>query len=253
MGIKTPDGGRMSLVGHLEELRKRIFISAGSWLIAAIAAYFLTPHILPFVTKEVKNLVFLTPTEAFMVHLKVAIVGGGVLALPVILSQLILFLVPGLKLTEKRACYFIVPAAFVSFLLGAYFAIAVLLPAGLRFLVNSFATPTLTPMISFGAYVSFVLSLALAGGLVFEIPLVMAILGKIGIVKSRFLCTYRRHAVLIILLLSAVLTPTPDIFTQLLLAGPMYLLFEISIWLVRFLEPREESKKKPVNSALPTT
>lgn len=254
MSTRAPNG-RMSLIDHLEEIRIRIFISAGAWLVAAVIVYFYTPRLLPYVTREIKNLVFLTPTEAFMVHLKLALVGGGVLALPVVLSQLILFLSPGLKPGEKRACYLIVPVALVSFVVGAWFSLAVLLPAGVRFLINSFAGPSLAPMISLGSYVSFVLSLALAGGVVFELPLVMAILGKVGIVKSKFLCTYRRHAILVILLLAGILTPTPDLFTQLLLAVPMYLLYEISIWLVRILEPSRNVKVEidAASNQVPTT
>lgn len=242
--------GRMGLIGHLEELRSRIFISVGAWLAAAIAVYLYTPRLLPLVVvKEIGKLVFLSPTEAFMVHIKLALIGGAFLALPVILTQVILFLLPALTPSERKACFLIVPFALISFTGGAWFAVAVLLPAGLKFLL-SFSGPALAPMISLGSYISFVFYMAAGGGFVFEMPLVMTILGKAGIVRSKFLCTYRRHAALIILLLAAVLTPSPDIFTQLLLAVPMYLLFEISIWLVRFVEPSKESKGPSQNGEI---
>lgn len=243
MGRKKPEG-RMTLLDHLEELRSRIIISAATWIICAVVIYFYTPKFLPIVTKGIDKLVFLSPTEAFMVHLKLAMIGGGFLALPVIVLQILLFAFPGLKPVEKKACYFIVPSALISFAAGAWFSITFILPAGIRFLL-SFAGPKLAPMISLGSYVSFVLSLAIAGGIVFELPLVMAILGKVGLVRSRFLSTYRRHAILVILVFAAIITPTPDVFTQILLAGPMYFLFELSIWIVRIIEPKPRSSSMP--------
>ncbi len=191
-----------------------------------------------------QKLVFLTPTEAFWVYMKVALISGLILALPVVLYQIWSFVAPGLYRHEKRYAGPFVMVGSLFFLAGATFAQLVVIPFAMRFLVG-FPGPDLTPMISVGAYVDFVLKFTLAFGVVFELPVVITLASRMGFVTPRMLSKNRKYAILINFIIAAVLTPTPDIFNQVLMAGPLCLLYELGIISARIFGKRPARAEKP--------
>ena len=168
-------------------------------------------------------------TEAFWVNMKVALVAGAFLVLPVLLYEVWAFVAPGLLLHERR---FALPFVFVStlcFAIGATFALTVIVPFAVNFLAE-FKTPeSVLVQWSLNRYVDFTLKMTLAFGLVFELPLALTLAARMGLVTPEFLSKNRKYAVLLCAVASAILTPTPDAFNMLLMAGPMYLLYEIGI------------------------
>src|SRR2546422_668395 len=185
----------------------------------------------------VGQVVFLAPTEAFFVRLKVAALAGVFLSLPVTLYQLWRFVSVGLTPTERRYSLSLIPAALALFVSGAAFAFLVILPIGVRFLL-SYQTPNLVPMISIQAYTSFVTAFVLAFGLLFQLPVVTLFLARLGVVTPASLAAGRKYALLAIVTASAVLTPGGDVVSQMLMAVPTYILYEVSIWVARLVSPR---------------
>ncbi|MBI3030494.1 MAG: twin-arginine translocase subunit TatC [Candidatus Rokubacteria bacterium] len=247
---------KMSFLEHLGELRKRILWSVVAVLVGLLIAFGFAERLMKFVRRPFEaaipgaKLVFLTPTEAFWVYMKVALIAGIVLALPVILYQVWAFVVPGLHKHEKR---FAVPFVFVGslfFLIGAAFAQLVVIPFAMRFLV-SFPGPDLTPMISVGSYVDFVLKFTVAFGAIFELPVAITLASRVGIVTPQFLAKNRKYAVLLTFVVAAILTPTPDVFNQSLMAGPMILLYELGIISARIFGRRPKPAPAPVPEAAP--
>lgn len=235
----------MSPLDHLEELRLRIIYSLIAWIMFSVIGFAFSQKILDILTKPVPRLVLLTPAEAFLAHLKIALLGGTALAAPFILHQLLLFLLPALAPRERKGLVWVVPMAFILFFSGAAFAQFVLLPVAIRFFL-SYTTDKVQEMISLSNYIGFVLSFLIGGGIVFELPLLMMGLGKLGIVKASFLRRYRKEAFVIILIATALLSPSPDVFSWSLLSGCMYGLFELSIILVRLVQKKEaESSSAP--------
>ena len=220
---------RLPLVEHLEELRKRIIICLVSVFILALLSYFYAETILALLMKAVGELVFIAPQEAFIAYLKIALFSGLFLSLPVILYQVWKFVSAGLLCKERKYLLIYGPLSFLLFLVGAAFSYQVVLPLGLKFLIDRYSTATLQPMISVSKYISFVGMFLLAFGIVFELPLVILFLVKIGLVSPQSLRRRRKEVIAITFILAAVMTP-PDIFTQILLAIPILLLYEISLW-----------------------
>ncbi|MBI2266935.1 MAG: twin-arginine translocase subunit TatC [Armatimonadetes bacterium] len=229
---------QISFVEHLEELRHRLLVSAAAWLVTSGVAFYFKDQILALLVEPIaltgKKLVFLTPAEAFMNMVIISVIVGFFAALPVILYQVLLFVLPGLTSRERRGVLLLLPFALALFVIGVLFAHQAILPTGLRFLLG-YETPNLQAMISISRYVSFVLTLMGACGLIFEMPLVVLTLATMKIISSRFLARKRKYAVLVILITAGIATPSPDIFSQLLLAVPMYILYEISILLARVI------------------
>lgn len=223
---------KMGLLDHLEELRKRIIYSIATVIICAIIGYIVSPHVLKFLTEPVDNLVFLAPTEAFITKLKVSLICGLFIALPVIFYHFWKFVKPALYAHERK--YLMMAVFFSSFFFfsGAAFANFVVLPVGLRFLL-SFQTEKLQATLSISNYITFITKILFAFGIIFQLPVASFFLTKMKILKPRFLRKSRKIAIVLIFIAAAVLTP-PDVFTQLLMAGPLILLFEISIWVSVF-------------------
>lgn len=219
----------LSFLDHLEELRWVIIYSIIAVMICAIGCYFISSKIIDILTKPVGELVFLGPTEAFVTRLKISGVSGLVVASPFIFYQIWRFISPGLFKTERRYVLWGVLSSTIFFLTGIAFAHFVVLPVGLRFLLG-FATETLQPMISIDRYTTFIVQIFLAFGIIFQLPVACFFLTKIGVLEPEALKRNRRVAIVIVMVVSAVLTP-PDVFTQLLMAIPLLALFEISIWL----------------------
>ncbi len=227
----------MTIIEHLEELRARLLWAVASFAVATALSLLFVERILNLLIRPVGQVVFLAPTEAFFVRLKVAALAGVFLSLPVVVYQIWRFVAVGLTRAERRYTLSLLPASVLLFVGGAAFAFFAILPVGVRFLLG-YRTETLVPMISIGAYTSFATAFVLAFGLVFQLPIVILFLARLGIVTPATLAAGRRYALLGIVVASAILTPGTDVFSQLLMAIPTYLLYEASIWVARIFAPR---------------
>lgn len=223
---------KMTVVEHLEELRGRLFWCLIAWLLASGIFYLFTTKFIEIMTKPIGKLIFFNLAEAFLVKIKLAMVGGIFLAFPVILYHVLQFVLPGLTPKERRYILLLVPFAILLFLGGAVFSFYYLIPFGIKFLMG-FATPQLQPLISIDAYLSFILAAVSVVGLIFELPLVMLFLAKLGIVNSKMLRSSWKYAVLVIFIVAAFAAPSPDVFSQFMVAIPMLVLYEIGIWLTK--------------------
>ena len=226
----------MSVLEHLDDLRKRLMIIAVILLLGAVACFFFVSDILAFLTAPLGDtqLIYISPAEAFVSQLRLAITSAIILTLPLTFYQVLLFVLPALKSTEKKAVIPFVIIMFFLFGLGAAFAYYVVLPFALFFFLG-FSTENLAAQLTITSYISFVTSFIMAFGMVFQIPLVFWFLGAIGLVSSSFLRKNRKYAVLIVAIVSAIITP-PDVFSQLLMIGPLMLLYEMGAFLIRLTE-----------------
>ncbi|MEW6049891.1 MAG: twin-arginine translocase subunit TatC [Candidatus Zixiibacteriota bacterium] len=226
--------GSMPFLDHLEELRKRLLKAFGAVILTAMAALYFADPIMRWFVAPLGNIkLHVTEvTGSFTAYLKVALITGLIAALPIVFYQLWAFVSPGLYQKERKLTLAVVGSATVLFVAGALFCYYVVLPWSLQFMIG-FSGDLLSPIITVNSYLTFTGMLMLGFGAGFELPIVAYILGRFGVISSSTLAKGRRFAVVIILVVAAFLTPTPDVFTQLLLAVPLYVLYEISIITVR--------------------
>jgi sec-independent protein translocase protein TatC len=237
----------MPFTAHLAELRHCLIISFVAVGVGFMAAYAFSGEILEWLVRPLiqvlppgNKLVFTALPEAFFIYLKVSLITGIVVASPVIFYQLWMFIAPGLYHKEKRL---VLPFVFIStalFVGGALFGYYVVFPVGFRFLVG-FSTDNIKALPSIQMYLTFCLKLLLGFGLVFEFPVVAFFLAKAGIINAKMMANNRRVAILLIFIVAAIVTP-PDVVSQILLAIPLYLLYEVSIVLVRITVRKREKK-----------
>ncbi len=225
---------------HLEELRKRILIGLAALLAGTILGYLCSDRALELflspILGQIGEAYFFSPAEALIVKLKVALFLGAFVSSPVIFWQFWIFISPALYQKEKSAFLFLVSITAALFVSGALFSFYVVLPPALHFFVGM-RTPYLKPMISVTEYISFLSGMSLAFGVAFNLPVVLLGLTRAGIVNGAMLRQYRRHAVVLIFIAAAILTPGPDIASQLMLAAPLFILFEASVFLTKVFEP----------------
>ncbi|HPZ10543.1 MAG TPA: twin-arginine translocase subunit TatC [Candidatus Eremiobacteraeota bacterium] len=228
---------KMTVIEHLEELRWRIIISLLSVLFCSTGGYFVAKSIMNILAVPLgdNKLVFLTPSEGFVTHIQISLVCGIVMASPLVLYQIWAFIRPALTVVERKYAFIFIPLIVFLFGAGVTMATFIILPVGVRFLIT-FSTMDLQPMLSVSNYFSFALSVIICTGLVFELPLLALLLGKIGIINFRMLCKVRRYAFLIAFVIAAVITPSVDMFTQILVAVPIILLYEGSIILLKIFK-----------------
>ena len=216
---------------HLDELRICILKALGLFAVVCLVFFNFAGHFIPVFVKPVGYLVFNSPSEAFMAHMAVTIAGSFIITFPFTLYQLWAFVATGLTEQERKHIRLYGPISFLLFVAGLCFAFFVAIPIALKFLMG-FSSEYLRPMITVESYISFVTSFALAFGVIFETPLVLAFLASVGIATPAFLIQKRRHAIIIILIISAILTP-PDVISQIVMAVPLFVLYEIGIILTR--------------------
>lgn len=238
------DEDSMPLSGHLTELRNRILIIFGTIAGLFVITYYFSAEILEMAQRPIagQNLVFLSPTEAFFARLKVAIYAAIFIGLPVTLLQIWKFCAPGLLSREKNYALVFVFCSSGLFIMGALFCYFLILPYGLSFLM-SFATETILPQISIGFYISFIFKLILVFGVVFEVPLVILILVQAGIVTPQALASNRSYIYVGAFVVAAALTP-PDVITQILMAGPLLVLYEISVGVAKVITRKKKEKEQ---------
>lgn len=225
-----PEEKRMPLTGHLEELRGCLLRVVWAVLGATLLAYLFSDFLIGWLKRPLdEELFFFSPTEAFWVTMKVSFIAGVFVSMPVILYQAWRFISPGLLPKERRYALPFVILGCVFFLLGLLFCYFIVFPFALNFLVEFGNERGLRAMFSVGLYTDFQLKLLLAFGVIFELPLVITLLAKLGLVTPRFLSRQRPYAVLINAVMAAVLTPTADVFNMMLMMVPLLLFYELGI------------------------
>ncbi|MBI5508627.1 MAG: twin-arginine translocase subunit TatC [Deltaproteobacteria bacterium] len=239
----SADGSRMTLIEHLEELRRRIVYSGSVLLVATVASFALAPRLfdwlrLPLESVKGQKLITLGPLELFMTYLKISILAAVFATAPWILYQAWQFVAPGLYRHEKRWIVPFVGFGTVFFAAGGAFSFLVVLPYGFQYLVQM-APATVETQYSVSNYFSFVIQLTLAFGLVFELPLIMWVLAAAGIVAPKTYSGFRKYWIVLAFIIGGVLTP-PDPFSQFLMAIPLLLFFELGILGARMLHRRRQ-------------
>lgn len=247
------EAAEMPFLDHLEELRRRIIWALVALAICAVLGFFVVTEldvigILERPFQKVmpgQNLLFTSPTTPVVVTFKLAFVVGFIMALPVIAFQAWSFFSPALYEREKRLVVPAIGVGFLLFLAGIAMAYFFVLPLGLKFLLG-FQAESLEPIITIDEYLKFATRLILAFGVIFEMPVVLVLLGLLGIVTPEGLRKHRRHAIVVLAISAAVLTPA-DVGTMFMLFTPMILLYEVSIWLVRLVVKKDESDEPEVD------
>ena len=254
------DNAEMPFLDHLEELRWRIIWSLVAVVLGVVAAFivlqqfdifkFLERPILPYLHGN--KLKYTHPADPFSVLISASVTIGIVLALPVILYQVWAFLAPALYKHEKRAVLPVIFGAIVLFVSGVALSFYVVLPLAIGWLMQIAAnTDALEPMITYREYFSFAVNMSLAFGLCFELPIVILLLATLGIVTPEFLRRYRRHALVLCVVAGALLSPGDLVWTTLLLAAPLYLLYELSVVLtvIVYRRRRKRDAERAASSA----
>ncbi|MFH1853913.1 MAG: twin-arginine translocase subunit TatC [Candidatus Omnitrophota bacterium] len=218
---------RRTIVEHLDEVRTRLLKSVVFVIIVSCVLYSIIDMLIPMLARPVKRLIFIAPQEAFVVNIKIAFLGGLFFSSPYLLYHIWEFVSVGLEKKERRYVLIFGLLSFVLFIIGCSFGYFIILPIAMKFLLG-FATDVISPMITVSNYVSFVGTIIFAFSLVFQLPLIMLFLTKINMVTPAFLSKKRKHAIVGMFIVAAILTP-PDVITQLLMAGPLLVLYEIGI------------------------
>jgi sec-independent protein translocase protein TatC len=238
------EGKLLTIIEHLQELRYRLIVACGALVLATVASLWpLSRWFLEFLAEpgedRVENfqLAFFDPLEYWTTYFRVSLLLGVTLAMPVIVYQILAFVGPGLTRREKRWVYPLVVGASLAFASGCAFAYYIELPPALGFLIGA-AGDVAEPIISIRRYIDFVTRLILVTGLVFEMPLVVMGLAKLGVVNSRKLLSWWRYAIVLAFVLAAVVTPSIDPVTQSLVAGPIIVLYFVGIVLAKLVEER---------------
>ena len=245
-------GEALTFWDHLDVLRSSLIRMAVAVCVLAIATFamkdelfaiVLAPRSSDFVTYQLLgveafhiNLMNTGLTEQFMIHMRTAIYAGILLASPYLLYELFRFVSPGLYQNERRYGLWIVGAAYVMFVVGTLINYFVIFPLTVRFLGTYQVSPDVANMLTLQSYIDTLLGMSLVMGVVFELPVVCGLLGRMGLITDRMMSTYRRHAVVAILVVAAIITPTTDVFTLFVVALPIYLLYELSIQIVRIIK-----------------
>ena len=240
---------KIPFTAHLEELRTRLITCSIAIGVGFAVAYFFKEKLFQILTRPLMKvmqsgdkLIFTGLPEAFFAYLKVALLTGIILAAPVLLYQFWLFVAPGLYKKERKL---LIPIVFLStlfFVGGAFFGYFIVFPFGFKFFLG-FASETIRPMPSMKEYLTFATKLLLAFGVVFELPIVITFMARLGIVSVEFLKKNRKYALLIFFAGAAILTP-PDVITQLMMAFPLMILYEISIIGAKIFGKKKESDEE---------
>lgn len=225
---------RMTAVDHLTELRGRLI-----WSIAAIAAgtaisFCFISDVIAFLTAPAGHLYFVKPAEVVVIYFKTAVLFGCFLASPVIFYEFWAFILPALTRRERTWACILVPVSVLSFAGGIAFSYAFVLPQSLHFLMN-FGGDTFQPLLSMENYLDFVILMVFPFGFIFNMPLILVTLAGAGLVTGRSLAKARKYVIILSFLFAAVITPTPDILSQCLMAVPMIILYEASLLFIRFI------------------
>ncbi len=227
------DDGSMSLTNHLEELRERIIRSLCAIAIGSCISYFFIEDLIAYLTMPAGKLYYMQPAEAFFTYIKVSVLSGFLLALPVVFYHVWRFFLPALTRKERAVLGIVVPVSVLLFFAGLAFSFYLVLPIGIRFFIG-FTTDNLQALFSIEKYFDFLITFVLPFGFVFELPLIITILGKMGLVTSAFLKKYQGIVIFLTFVIGAIITP-PDIISQCMLALPMIALYEMGYVILKYV------------------
>lgn len=238
---------KQTLIEHFEALRKALIISVVAIIVAAFVCFSYNEQILTFIISPLRGLnqklVVTGVTEAFFVKLKLAFLAGFIISFPVVVLSLWGFIKPALYPSERKYIYILFPITILLFVGGVVFAYFGILPLVLNFFIY-IAGSNLDTMFKVDQYVSFVMAFTLPFGVVFELPVVVFFLTKMGWITYETLSKNRKYAILLIFILAAALTPGPDPISQCMMGIPMYILYEVSVVVARWAGPNDERKAK---------
>ena len=242
----------MGFLDHLEELRKRIVYSIAIVAVGFGACWGYREHIYAIMQRPIvdalrsnglpEKLVYLNPTEPFNLYLKIAALAGLFLTSPFVLYQVWMFISPGLYRNEKRYAIPFMVSTIALFSAGGYFGYKIAYPRALKFLIDF--SKQFTPMITIGEYTSLFLSIVLGMGLIFELPILVFFLSLMGIVSPSFMWKHFRYAILVIFIIAAIVTPTPDVVNMCIFAAPMLALYALSIGVSWLVHPKYRAARK---------
>lgn len=241
------DGDVMTLTGHLKELRNRILVCIVVLVIAFLIIFQYASTVVDFLTAMGSSngyqFVYLAPQELFMQYIKVALIGAIVVASPVILYEIWAFVRPGLTKNENFTMFFTMIAGLGFFILGAFFAYKIALPFMLFFFMNINTTAVVNASISIAEYLSFLVTIFLVFGAVFELPVVTVLLTQLGLIRPEWMVKARPFAIVVIFIVGALITP-PDAVSQCMIALPMVVLYQISIYLCKLFTKRKKKAEE---------
>ena len=234
------DDKKLTILGHLLELRKRLIKSVIAVAITTLISFIFAKQIfyILILPAEGINLIFIEMTEMIGTYMKVCLASGIILAMPYIVFQFIMFVSPALTRKEKKYVYLVLPWIALMFAAGVAFSYFILIPPATKFLIT-FGSDIATPQIKIGNYISIVTRLLLAIGLVFEMPVITTFLSRLGVITPKWLSSKRKMAVIFAFILAAIITPTFDPLNQSLVAVPLVILYEMSIWLAKLVQRRK--------------
>ncbi len=231
------DDKRLTVLEHISEIRRRLIRCVIAVSVTTTISFIFASQIFEILKSPAGeiNLIFIEMTEMIGIYMKVSLVSGIILAMPYLVYQLIMFISPALTRREKKRVYLILPWVALMFVGGVIFAYFILVPPAVKFLVT-FGSDIATPQIKIGNYISIVSRLLLSIGLVFEMPVITTFLARLGIITPKWLSDKRRPAIILAFILAAIITPTFDPVNQTLVAAPLIILYEISIWLAKLVQ-----------------
>lgn len=234
----------MSVLEHLGELRRRLIRCLIAVLFTSVLSFIFAKQIFNILIMPAEgiNLVFIEMTEMIGTYMKVSFASGVILAMPYLVYQVLMFIFPALTPREKRYILVILPWVALMFIGGVAFGYFILVPPATKFLIT-FGSDIASPQIKIGNYISIVIRLLLAIGLVFELPIITTFLARIGVVSPKWLAAKRKLAIVFAFILAALITPTFDPINQSLVAAPLIILYEMSIWLAKLVYRREEKAR----------
>jgi len=240
---------KISFTSHLEELRKRLIICIGAVIAGFLLSYAFSDQVFALLVRPLKAqlphdsaLIYTGLTEAFLVYLKLSFFAGIFLASPVILWEFWCFLAPGLYDHEKKYAFPFVISSTILFVAGIIFCYFIVFPTAFKFFMG-YGSDSLKPLPSIKEYLSFSCKMLLGFGIIFELPIFAVFLSKIGIINEKMLRNQRKFAIVGIFIVAAILTPSPDAASQLLMALPLLVLYETSIIAVKLLGKKAEEGK----------
>ena len=252
------DHGKKPILSHLKELRKRLIKSVIAVAIATVISFIFRGQIFDILIRPVQGidpdvsfiLIRVEMTEMVGTIMKVSLVAGIMLAMPYLIYHAIMFVSPALTRREKRYVYLVLPWIALMFAAGVAFGYYILIPPATKFLIT-WGADIATPQIRIGNYISVVTRLLLAIGLVFEMPVVTTFLARLGILSPKWLASKRRISIVLAFVLAAIITPTFDPINQTLVAAPLIVLYELSIWLAKLVQPRKPRTAAPASEPEP--
>lgn len=238
--------GEMGVIEHLSELRNRIFIVVTVFLIITVASFNFCDDLVDLLVRRANTIgykmVYISPSELFIQYVRMSVIGGLVLSSPVTLFQIWLFVKPALKKNEKTIVFLFLLAGLVCFIIGAYFAFMVVVPFTLNFFISVDKLQSVQATITVQNYLNFVITTLITFGVIFEMPVLTVLLSQLGLLKPEWLVKSRRVVIVVVFIVAAVITP-PDVISQILVAIPMLVLFEVSTLLCKAISKRKKDRE----------